>query len=362
MTQLFEKRSYSVGILAGGKSTRMGSNKALLEFQNETLLGRLTRRFAGSDLMVSASGKGIYEAAGARFVYDEIKVTGPIEGIRQLLLNAKEEYVFVCAVDMPFVDIDVAEYLAQFISSDYDCYVLADEDRIHPLCAIYSKKALPAIEALIREGKYCLRAIFDRVRTKFIDIRLSALDRKAVKNINTKDEFRALSLPVIFAVSGYHNSGKTWLIERLINEFKGAGYSVGVIKHDGNDHISEAEGTDTKRCMAAGAVSTAVFSESGYLISSHRAVDEKRLIEHMKAETPPPDIIILEGFKHTAYPKLELVRKEIHPESVADKDSLICLVSDILSPETVSCPVFGPDEVKGIFLCLLDHFGMEKNQ
>lgn len=351
--------SFSVGILAGGKSSRMGQNKALMEFNNDTMIGRISKQFKGfGEVLVSASQRGLYEAEGIKVVYDENDSIGPVEGIRQVLMNADTEYVFVCAADMPFVNREIAEYIAEFISSDYDCYVVTDGEKIHPLCAIYSKRVLPVIEELIREKKFRLLELLNRVRTKYISLEHTSFDKKVVRNVNTKDEFLALSLPVVFTVSGFHNSGKTGLIEKLINEFIAEGRTVGVIKHDGHDHIRVAEGTDTARARQAGAVCTAVFSDTGYVFEAQGSAGPKRLIELMKAAEAPPDIIILEGFKNSAYPKIEVVRKEVCPESVADTKSLICIATDCISPDETSCPVYGLDDVRGIFSCLKKYFGI----
>lgn len=353
--------SFSVGILAGGKSTRMGQNKALMEFQNETMIGRISREFSDfGEVLVSASQRGLYEAEGVRVVYDEHDSIGPIEGIRQLVSHAGEEYIFICAADMPFVNRKIAGYLAEFISSDYDCWVITDEDRVHPLCAIYSKRILPVIEELIRQKKYRLMELLNRVRTKYVRLDYTCFEKKVVRNVNTKDEFIALSLPVIFAVSGYKNSGKTWLIEKLINEFILSGYSVGVLKHDGQDHIEEADGTDTARHRKAGAKCTVVCSDTACVISQYSsepgAYSPELLLEEMKRLPDPPEVIILEGFKHSKYPKVEIVRKEVVPKSVADPDTLICIATDHLSPEEVHCPVYGTDDVQGIFSCLKNYF------
>ena len=373
--------SFSVGILAGGKSTRMGQNKALMEFQNETMIARISRQLRDSghpEVLVSASQRGLYETDGVRVVYDEADSIGPIEGIRQLISHAGEEYIFICAADMPFVNREIAEYLAEFISSDYDCYVVTDEERVHPLCAIYSKRVLPVIEELIREKKYRLVEILNRVRTKYVSLKHTNFDSRIVRNVNTRDEFLRLQLPRIFAVSGFHNSGKTGLIEKLINEFIRDGYTVGVLKHDGQDHIDEAENTDTARARRAGAVCTAVISDSRCVFDLRlaktgmqmkatdaqnpdtdavrpEAVDarhQEALIAQMKELPEPPDIIILEGFKNSDFPKIEVVRREVCPRSVAKPDTLICIVTDCISPEEVSCPVFGLDDIRGIFSCL----------
>ena len=360
--------AFSIGILAGGKSSRMGQNKALMEFHNETMIERISKEFSDfGEVLVSASQRGIYETEGVRVVYDEHDSIGPIEGIRRLISEAEKEYVFICAADMPFVNSDIARYIAEFISSDYDCYVISDEERVHPLCAIYSKSVLPVIEELIEEGKYRLIEIFNRVRTKYISLSFTSFDKKVVKNVNTRDEFLQCLLPVVFAVSGYSDSGKTWLIEKLINFFILSGYTVGVIKHDGQDHIKTVSGTDTDRFSEAGAVYTAVCSDSMFLFSGRnqegKALSADLLIREMEALTPPPDIIILEGYKHSSYPKVEIVRsaaasKHVIPKSVADPDTLICIATDCLSPDDVACPIFETDDIEGIFSCIKRFFGL----
>ena len=302
----FGRIQYSVGILAGGKSSRMGKNKALLEFESDTFIGHAVKEFAGHEIIISASGQTEYEKLPAKIVSDENKDIGPIEGIRQILKAASEDYVFICACDMPFITGRIADYIAEFISSDYDCYVITDEDRMHPLCAIYSKRVLPVIEKLIANGEYKLRLILENTRTKFISLENTNFEKRIVRNVNTKEEYRELKKPVIFAVSGYKDSGKTWLIAELINEFIKDGFSVGVVKHDGHDSIAEAEGTDTYKYAAAGAVVTAVYSDSKYVISGTGKADPEDLIDHMRGSPNPPQIIILEGFKSSSYPKVVL--------------------------------------------------------
>ena len=94
---------YSVGILAGGNSTRMGRNKALLEFESKTFLTRIIEEFKDHEIIISGSYDGEYNIPGIKEVSDENKDYGPVEGIRQILNNSSEEYVFICACDMPFI-------------------------------------------------------------------------------------------------------------------------------------------------------------------------------------------------------------------------------------------------------------------
>ena len=347
----------SVGILAGGLSSRMGQDKALIRLGNERIIERISKELSGfSEVIISAGSRGVYEEFGCPVVCDEEHGRGPIEGIRQLLSNAKEDHVFICAADMPNIKSEMVSYLAGYISSDYDCYVIADEDHIEPLCAVYSKRILPVIEELIREGSFRLREIFSRVRTKYISLEYTCFDKSVVKNINTRQELFDAVKPVVFCVSGYSDSGKTGLIVKLINEFIKDGMSVGVIKHDGHDSFADAPGSDTDRFMKAGAVCTAVYSDTRHMEYYARGAEPDEMADRFRRLKAPPDVVIIEGLKGVSYPKIEVIREAVCGRSVCDPDSLICIAADCISPESVSCPVFRADDIEGIYLCVKKFF------
>lgn len=340
---------YSVAILAGGKSTRMGQDKALLKLNNERFIDRLAREFRPcGEVFLSAAHAGDYADVGLTVVADEHKEIGPIEGIRQALIYAHKDYVFVCAADMPFLKKEMAEYLAEFISSDYDAYVFQDEKRCHPLCAIYHKSVLSVIEAQIAKGQYRLVDILQAVRTKYVSLEYSCFDAKTVRNINTRDEYRAIGEPVVFCVSGIKNSGKTYLIEKLINEFITDGRSVGVIKHDGHDFVCDIEGTDSYRFYQAGAECVAVYSQNHSFLHRRGSISPEELIRQM----PHTDVIIIEGLKDSDYPKVEVVRKEISQSPVCDPDTLICIATDVKFPVETGCPLYDINDVHGVFCCI----------
>lgn len=344
------------GILAGGKSTRMGRNKALLELNDRRFIDRIAGELSCfCKPIISAADRGIYEELGLPVVYDERRDIGPMEGIYQILKNTSREYVFICGADMPFLKKELVFYMAEFISSDYDCICLADGEHLHPLCAIYSKKVLPVIEELIAGGQYRLLEILRRVRTKYISLEYTCFDKKVVRNINTRQEYKRLVLPAVFCVSGIKDSGKTGLIVKLINEFIREGYSVGVIKHDGHDYEMDHPGTDTYRFKQAGAACSGIFSDTQYSVNYSGAAS----IEKMLLLCSGYDIVMVEGLKDSEFPKIEVVRGEISKESVCRPESLICLATDIVSPDKVKCPVYGLEDIPGIFLCLKKYFGLE---
>ena len=131
--------------------------------------------------------------------------------------------------------------------------------------------------------------------------------------------------PAIAAVSGVKNSGKTALIAAMLPHLTAAGLRVAVIKHDGHSFLPDPADTDTGRFMAAGAWGAAIFDGEKYKVVRREAVDEAALI----AQFPEADLILLEGFKHSPWPKLEVVRAGNSAAPVCDPATLLALVTDL---------------------------------
>ena len=131
--------------------------------------------------------------------------------------------------------------------------------------------------------------------------------------------------PAVVAVSGVKNSGKTTLIEAMLPHLTAAGLNVATVKHDGHTFLADPEGTDTGRHMAAGAWGTAIFDGEKYKVVRRGKVDENDLIDRF----PDADLILLEGFKHSHWPKLEVVRRGNSDAPVCDPSTLLALVTDL---------------------------------
>ncbi|MCC3869118.1 molybdopterin-guanine dinucleotide biosynthesis protein B [Terrisporobacter mayombei] len=132
--------------------------------------------------------------------------------------------------------------------------------------------------------------------------------------------------PFLMAISGCKNSGKTTLITKLIPKFCEKGYKIATIKHDGHDFKCDVVGTDTYKHKNAGAYGTAIFSNNKFMvIKEEKFIDETYFIKLF----PEADIIFLEGFKSSDYPKLEIVRKGNSNRPICNEKNLIGILSDI---------------------------------
>lgn len=135
--------------------------------------------------------------------------------------------------------------------------------------------------------------------------------------------------PVIIQVVGYKNTGKTTLVCRLTERFKQAGYKVGTIKRDAHDFQIDKPGTDTWKHQAAGADITAITSSQRTAIM--KAYSES--LEQLIAQMPEADVILIEGFKDAAYPKVVMIRTEADHELLLSTKNPIAAV---LWPEASS--------------------------
>ena len=125
-----------------------------------------------------------------------------------------------------------------------------------------------------------------------------------------------MSVPVIFAISGEKNSGKTTLIEAVLPILAERGYRVAVIKHDGHSFEPDVSGTDTRRFFDASAIGTAVFDSEKFMLVKRQSVNERQLFEAF----PDADLILIEGLKDSGYAKLRLTAGEwMDPAEAADR-------------------------------------------
>lgn len=189
-------KSVCFGVLAGGKSSRMGQNKALLSYKGMRFLERIVS--CGRDfpeMLLSADSPRRYEKAELQlperigFVYDQTDAFGPLEGIYQLLKECKSDYLLAIACDLPNLSQEFVESWASMADGQYDCYVLTiDGDHPEPLCSIYGKGCLEALEDLREQGIHRPRMLFDRVHTKYVDISELGYSAKLLENVNTPEE------------------------------------------------------------------------------------------------------------------------------------------------------------------------------
>lgn len=181
-------------VLCGGRSTRMGHDKASLAFGDETLLERAVRivgEVADEVIVVTRAGQAT--PAGVRVVHDPIEDLGPLAGIAAGLAASHTALNIVIACDMPLITTQVLRRLLE-LCGDADICVPVVGGRASPLCAVYRGDAAAAANQLLASGERRVMALLDRVRTKRVDaaaFRDIDPDLESFVSCNTADQLRA---------------------------------------------------------------------------------------------------------------------------------------------------------------------------
>lgn len=184
-----------VAILAGGKASRMqGANKALLRYRGESFLTRMAKELDGFDeYLLSASDGELCHDTRFQLVPDVYSDKGPIGGLHALLTAAQSSALLVLPCDMPLYERRLGDFLLSFVGKGYDAWICRTPDGyLHPLCGVYTKACLPAIEACIRQDKLSLLDIYPLVNTHFADTREAGLSAEIFTNINTPEDLAQL--------------------------------------------------------------------------------------------------------------------------------------------------------------------------
>ena len=144
----------------------------------------------------------------------------------------------------------------------------------------------------------------------------------------------------VFGVTGWKNSGKTGLVERLVGEFISRGLSVSTVKHAHPTFDVDHPGRDSYRHRAAGAKEVLLVSKNRWAIMHElRDEDEPELSEILK-KVEKVDLVIIEGFKRDRHPKIEAFREETGTSAIARKDESIVAVAADTPLTDLKIPVF----------------------
>ncbi len=148
-------------ILSGGKNTRMGKNKALLEVGGKRLIDRTVGLFRSvfREVIIVTANPLDYLDQETVIVTDILPERGALGGIYTGLFYAAEEYAFVGACDMPFMNRAFMEYMVSQ-ADGYDIVVPAPPDGLQPLHAVYSRRCLPAIRNLLDRNRMQIKEFY----------------------------------------------------------------------------------------------------------------------------------------------------------------------------------------------------------
>lgn len=198
----------TVLILAGGRSTRMGRDKAWLTLDGLPLVERVAQRLLplAGEIVFSANDPAPFSALVARLpiparvIADAFPGAGPLAGLHAGLTAASCDAVLAVATDMPFVNRAVVEAMVG-LCEEPDAVVPRlstegfSEPQPEPLHAVYRKSCLPAIEAALLANRRRMVSFLSDVRVCYVDeplLREIDPTLTSFRNVNTPDEWAAI--------------------------------------------------------------------------------------------------------------------------------------------------------------------------
>ncbi|MEM7074157.1 MAG: molybdopterin-guanine dinucleotide biosynthesis protein B [Pseudomonadota bacterium] len=161
----------------------------------------------------------------------------------------------------------------------------------------------------------------------------------------------------IFGICGWKNNGKTGLMERLVAEITGRGLRVSTIKHAHHRFDVDQPGKDSYRHRAAGAIEVLLTSANRFVLMHELRDEQEPDLNDLLAKMSAVDLVLIEGFKTAAHPKIEAHRTETGKALLALEDSSILAVASNVQLD-LDRPVFDLDDTIGIADFILGETGL----
>lgn len=184
----------TVILLAGGKSSRMGKDKALLDWRGKPLIQALVESWQPvvSQVIVVTKDKEKFGFLGTTVVSDRFPCFSPLAGMATGLFSSRTEFNFVLACDMPRVNMELVSRLYASVE-DFDGVVPESSLSLEPLCALYRRRCLGAFEACIEKGVLSVKEALRGLRVKVISCEEATLHPSTVfLNMNTQTEYESV--------------------------------------------------------------------------------------------------------------------------------------------------------------------------
>lgn len=160
-------------------------------------------------------------------------------------------------------------------------------------------------------------------------------------------------VPVICFVAAKSGTGKTTFLEKLIKEIVGRGYEVGTIKSDAHGFDIDKPGKDSWRFAQAGSKATAIIGPDKFALI--QKTPSKKDLEEVVAMIEGVDIILVEGYKFSNRPRIEVVRSEMGTELVSPVEHLIAVITDV-EGLSVPVPVLNINDVEGVADLIIEKY------
>lgn len=181
-------------ILAGGKSTRMGTNKALLQLNNQPVIERIADelQLISDELIIVANDPADYQYLNLSLISDRYPNKGPLAGIETAMYHFAADQYIISACDTPFIDHQVYQHLLSSLGG-YDAVVPKFDNHLHPLSGVYTRQVLPIIQEKIEQNDLRVKSFFNHLNIHYLQT-FNNIEKKQLEkhffNMNNPDQYK----------------------------------------------------------------------------------------------------------------------------------------------------------------------------
>lgn len=161
----------------------------------------------------------------------------------------------------------------------------------------------------------------------------------------------------IYGIVGWKNAGKTGLMERLLAEITGRGFSVSTVKHAHHTFDVDHPGKDSHRHRMAGATEVLLASRNRFALMHELRNEDEPTLEFLLTKVAPVDLVLIEGYKRDTHPKVEAHRASTGNPLIAPNDDTIRAVASDVGLQ-LDRPVFDLDDTKAVADFILAEVGL----
>lgn len=190
---MINKKDITGIILAGGKSSRMGTDKAMLLYKDKPFLQHIidiVNEIVAEIIIVSNHKK--HDSFGVRRIEDDIENAGPLAGVYSGLRTSKTKYNLVLSCDIPLINKEIILKLINNIDNAYEVIQIKSNNKAMPLVAIYKNECESTFLKFLQSGERRLQHVVNQCETKTITLNLE--DDLFVKNINAPEQLKEITI------------------------------------------------------------------------------------------------------------------------------------------------------------------------
>ena len=192
-----EWSGFTLAIIAGGQSRRMGRDKAFVQLGGASLIQHVIKRSADlnqAETILIANKPQAYKHLGLPMYADAMPGKGALGGIYSALLHAKSDYALALACDMPFIKAELLRYMIDLIDAETDIIVPRVAGYPQGMHAIYRKTCLAPIRQQLQANRLKIIGFYEKMRVRCLDEdEYAAFDPHGLSftNLNTPQELEA---------------------------------------------------------------------------------------------------------------------------------------------------------------------------